>query len=92
MRYYLQRLSLQLWRRWPILICTIYQVIVFTVLSVFIDQMESGVFKVYLLVYIAMSVPLLMMQYSTRSPSNSQHMVDLIIWIFAQVLIVILGV
>ena len=54
-------------------------------LCFFIDRMDSGVFKTYLVSHIVMSAPVLVMQFSSRIPTNPNNLIELLIWSFAQV-------
>ena len=54
-------------------------------LAISIDRMDSGVFKTYLVSYMMMSPPVYVMQFSSRIPTNSNNLIELIIWTFAQV-------
>ena len=82
---YLRRLRSRLRRRWPTFLCTIYQIFVYVGLCIFIERMDSGVFKTYLVSHIVMSAPVLVMQFSSRIPTNPNNLIELLIWSFAQV-------
>ena len=94
MKYYLQRLGILVRRFWPMMFAlTIYQVSVYVGLTVLLAMkqwrvhLEDDFFKVYLLAYIVMSLPLCVMQYSPNvySPRNSNDLETLVNFIFAQV-------
>ena len=94
MKYYLQRLGNLVRRFWPMMFAlTIYQVSVYVGLTVLLAMkqwrvhLEDDFFKVYLLAYIVMSLPLCVMQYSPNvySPRNSNDLETLVNFIFAQV-------
>ena len=96
MKYYLQRLGILVRRFWPMMFAlTIYQVSVYVGLTVLLAMkqwrvhLEDDFFKVYLLAYIVMSLPLCVMQYSPNvySPRNSNDLETLVNFIFAQVVI-----
>ena len=94
MNTFFQRVLNLLKEKWrKLVVVTIYQLTtyIFLCVLVFYDYFSQhygeGCFKIFLMIYLCMTFPLYVMQYSPsiHRPTNSKDLGSVGVWIFAQV-------